>query len=155
MYSISKIFVTLFYIGYIKFIPGTIGSLVSFIILILVYNNLNLIHFIIIFVFCFIASIYLINIYQKKIKKEDPSEIVIDEFLGVYLIILFFDYFDNLNNLQFIITSFLLFRVFDILKPFPANIIDKKIKSSLGVILDDIVAGVYSIIFLMVINEFI
>ena len=155
MFKISKIFVTIFYLGYSKIIPGTIGSFISFIIIYLAYISLNKIYLYILFIIFFILSLFLINFYQKTIKKIDSSEIIIDEFLGVFIIFLFFDYYSNINIYFFFFIGFLLFRFFDIYKPFPINWIDKKIKNSFGVIFDDIVAGIYSSFCLIIINEII
>ena len=155
MFKISKIFVTIFFLGYSKIIPGTIGSLISFIIIYLAHISLNKIYLYILFIIFFILSLFLINFYQKTIKKIDSSEIIIDEFLGVFIIFLFFDYYSNINIYFFFFIGFLLFRFFDIYKPFPINWIDKKIKNSFGVIFDDIVAGIYSSVCLIVINEII
>ena len=155
MFNISKIFITIFYLGYSKIIPGTIGSFVAFIIIYLAYMSLNKIYLYIFFIVCFFLSLYLINFYQKTIKKIDSSEIIIDEFLGVFIIFLFFDYYSKLNIYFFFFISFLLFRFFDIYKPFPIKWIDKKIKNSYGFIFDDIVAGIYSSVCLIIINEFI
>ena len=155
MFKISKIFVTIFFLGYSKIIPGTIGSLISFIIIYLAHISLNKIYLYILFIIFFILSLFLINFYQKTIKKIDSSEIIIDEFLGVFIIFLFFDYYSNINIYFFFFIGFLLFRFFDIYKPFPINWIDKKIKNSFGVIFDDIVAGIYSSVSLIIINEII
>ena len=152
MFSLSKVFVTLFYIGYSKIIPGTIGSFFSFIIIFLLNSLIDKIYFYLIFSILFILSLYLINVYQRIICKTDTPEIVIDEFLGIFIIFIFYDYFNNLNFYTIMILGFIFFRIFDILKPFPINLIDKKIKNSFGVIFDDIVAGIYSVICLKLIN---
>ena len=155
MFNLSKIFVTLLYIGYVKIIPGTIGSLVAFIVILIAHNFLDKIYLYILFITCFFLSLYLINIYQKTIGKNDSPEIIIDEFLGVFIIFLFFDYYNKLNLYIIFILGFVFFRFFDILKPFPISWIDKKIKNSFGVIFDDIMAGIYSTICLIIINELI
>ena len=155
MFKISKIFVTIFYLGYSKIIPGTIGSSISFIIIYFTYMSLNKIYLYTLFIICFFLSLFFINFYQKTIKRIDSSEIIIDEFLGVFIIFLFFDYYSKLNIYFFFFIGFLLFRFFDIYKPFPINWIDKKIKNSFGVIFDDIVAGIYSSVCLIIINEII
>ena len=103
----------------------------------------------------FVLSLYLINIYKKFIDKIDPPEVVIDEFLGIFIIFLFFEYFNNLSFYSILILGFILFRFFDILKPFPINWIDKNIKNSFGIIMDDIVAGIYSVTCLKILNELI
>ena len=155
MFNLSKIFVTLFYIGYIKKIPGTIGSFFAFIFIFFSHNFFDKNYFYAFFIISFFLSLYLINVYQKFIGKNDSPEIVIDEFLGVFTIFLFFDYYNNLHIFIILALGFIFFRFFDILKPFPINLIDKKIKNSFGVIFDDIIAGIYSTICLIIINEII
>ena len=155
MFNLSKIIVTLFFIGYSKIIPGTISSFISFIIIYFLITFFDKIYLYFIFTVLFFLSLYLINVYQKNISKIDPSEVVIDEFLGVFIIFFFYDYFYNLNFYTLMILGFIFFRFFDIFKPFPISWIDKKINNSFGVIFDDIIAGFYSVICLKVINEFI
>ena len=156
MYKISQIFSTLFFIGYFKWAPGTLASLFSIIIIIYLNNIANKNVFIFIFFCILLISLILIDIYSKSIKKHDAKEIVIDEFLGIYLIIIFSYNYKIFNN-EFVKILLILFffRIFDILKPFPANWIDKNMKNSYGIILDDIVAGIYTIITLAFINVFV
>jgi len=147
MNKISQIFSTLFFVGYVKWLPGTFGSFFSLIIIIFLHNIVNKNEFIILFFCFFIMATICIKIYSKSVNKDDAKEIVIDEFLGIYLIIIFSYDFKIFNNeLIKILLILLFFRFFDILKPFPINLIDKKMKNGLGVILDDIVAGIYTII---------
>ena len=153
--KLSQIISTLFYIGYFKLIPGTMGSLFSIAIIILLKHFLNNIFFVCIFVLLFFISLKLIEIYSKSINKHDSSEIVIDEFLGIYFIMIFLDYISFSNILIDITLAFIFFRIFDILKPFPINFIDKKFNNSFGVIFDDIIAGIYSLVTLFLINAFI
>ena len=155
MINISKIFVTFFYIGFSKVIPGTVGSLAALIFISIINLYLSKIIFYLIFVLVFLLSIYMIDYYQRSVNKKDPSEIIIDEFLGIYFIFLFLDNIKNINNFLLITLIFFLFRFFDVLKPFPINYIDRKITSSLGVILDDILAAFYTILCIIIINEFI
>lgn len=154
MNKIAKIYVTLFGIGFVPISPGTLGSIISIIFFYIIYDYLTIYATLFIFIITFIISIKFISIYMDYIKKEDPSEIVIDEFLGVNFILIFYDYFQFASKSIMFIIIFLLFRFFDIFKFYPANLIDKKLKNSLGVILDDIVAGVYSIIILYILNVF-
>ena len=156
MNKLSQIYSTLFFIGYIKWFPGTMGSFASLILVILLYKTLNIFEFIVLFIFLLILAIKLIEIYSKSIDKIDSDEIIIDEFLGIYLIIIFSYDFKIFNN-EFvkILLILLFFRIFDIIKPFPINWIDKNIKNSYGIIIDDIIAGIYTIIILALINVFI
>jgi len=156
MNKISQIVSTLFFIGYVKWAPGTIGSLFSLIIITFLHNIVNKNEFIIIFISVLLVATISIKVYSKSVNKHDAKEIVIDEFLGIYLIIIFSYDFEILNN-EFIkiLLIFLFFRIFDILKPFPANWIDNNLKNSYGIIIDDIIAGIYTIILLALINVFI
>ena len=112
-------------------------------------------------VLIFIYSSYVIN---KHYNNKDAQEIVIDEFVGQSIPIMSFYYLNNLKILTifsdlfdgkifeiWIILSFLLFRFFDILKIFPINLVDKKIKNGFGVMLDDVIAGVFATISLYII----
>ena len=156
MNKISQIFSTLFFIGYVKWAPGTIGSIFSLITIIFLHNIINKNEFIIIFICILLMATIFIKIYSKSVNSHDAKEIVIDEFLGIYLIIIFaYDFIIFNNGFVKILLILLFFRIFDILKPFPANWIDKNWKNSYGIILDDIVAGIYTIITLALINVFV
>ena len=156
MNKISQIFSTLFFIGYVKWAPGTFGSFFSLITIIFLHNIVNKNEFIILFICILLMATICIKIYSKSVNNHDAKEIIIDEFLGIYLIIIFSYDFKIFNN-EFvkILLILLFFRIFDILKPFPANWIDKNLKNSYGIILDDIVAGIYTIITLALINVFV
>ena len=157
MNIIIKLFVTLFYIGNLKKIPGTFGSLFSLILLFpfFYFKFFSIEVFIFIFVFIFLISLYFIEIYSKILNKHDSNTIVIDEFLGIYLIYLFYEKIYFFNNFFTICLIFIVFRFYDIKKIYPANIIDKKIKNSFGVILDDIVAAIYTIVTLYLITHYV
>ena len=155
MNKIAKNFSTLFGIGFIPFMPGSIASLFT---VILYYIFLDIIYFVyllIFFVIISILSIKLINIYSNYVNKHDTSEIVIDEFIGITFILLFYDLFKFTNDVIMFLIIFILFRFFDIIKLFPANYIDKKITNSYGILLDDIIAGLYCVIVMCIINAFI
>ena len=155
MNKISQIFSTLFFIGHIKWAPGTIGSLASLIIIIFLHSFVNKVGFIILFICIFVLAIIFVSLYSKLINKHDAKEIVIDEFLGIYLIMIFSYNYSLFNELVKILLIFILFRIFDIAKPYPANWIHNNMKNSYGIILDDIIAGIYTIIILTIINAFI
>ena len=154
MFNISKIFITLFGIGFFPFFSGTIGSFFSIIFFYIFIDLFSILNLISIFLFVFIISIKLINIYSISIKRHDSSEIVIDEFLGIAFIMIFYDFIIFTSKEIMFLLIFILFRFFDIAKPFPANWIDKNLNGSIGVILDDIIAGGYCIIILYIINVF-
>tara|TARA_Y200000002_G_scaffold343820_1_gene316575 strand:+ start:801 stop:1274 length:474 start_codon:yes stop_codon:yes gene_type:complete len=156
MRKITNIFVSLFYSGYFKIYPGTFGSFISILILfpVIKYKFLSFEIFIIFFLLIFILSLFFISKFSTYTKSHDSGVIVIDEFLGIYIIFIFYDYVFIYNDILTIILIFTIFRFFDITKIFPANIIDKKMNNALGVLLDDIVAGVYTILAIVVLNVF-
>ncbi len=156
MNTFTNIFVSLFYFGYFKKWPGTLASIVSIIIIfpIIEFNIVSKIILIIFFIITFTLSLFLIDKYSIDNKSHDSKEIVIDEFLGVLLIFIFYEHIYYINTIVTLLLIFFLFRFFDILKIFPANIIDKKMKNSFGVILDDIVASIYTIFVLYLINVY-
>jgi len=155
MNKIISIFTTLFGIGYLPIAPGTIGSIFSIVFLYFLIKFVSYSFLIIIFLIILFTSLKLIEKYSNLLKSHDSSTIVIDEFLGIFLIILFYDYLKFANDFIMFLLILILFRFFDILKIFPINWVDKNIKNSFGVVLDDLLAGVYSIIVLYSINVFI
>jgi len=155
MNKIISIFTTLFGIGYSPIAPGTIGSIFSIVFLYFLIKFVSYSFLVIIFLIILFISLKLIEKYSNLLKSHDSSTIVIDEFLGIFLIILFYDYLKFTNDFIMFLLILILFRFFDILKIFPINWVDKNIKNSFGVVLDDLLAGVYSIIVLYSINVFI
>jgi len=155
MFKFSKIIATLFYIGFFPYASGTISSLASMIFFYSMIDYISIKYTLIIFFITLIISVKCIDIYSVKIKKDDSSEIVVDEFLGIALIMIFYDFLKFSNDINMLIIIFILFRFFDIVKIFPANWIDKNIKNSWGVILDDLIAAIYTCITLLILNALI
>ena len=150
-------FVTFFGIGYVKYAPGTAASIITSILLFISFHILNISsNIVLIFLFfIFFYSLYAVSSYIKKISNKDPKEVVIDEVIGQSIPIYLYEIshgtlkqFDD--ALVFYIIIFILFRFFDIIKPFPVNYFDKKFKNSFGVIFDDICAGLYVVLILVV-----
>ena len=155
MKILTNIFVSLFYTGYIKIVPP--GTFASFISILLIYPliEFKLLDFkilIFLFLLIFLLSIYFIKKFSSYTSTHDSGIIVIDEFLGIFLIFIFYEKVFIVNTVTTLLAIFIVFRFFDI---FPANIIDKKMNNSLGVILDDIVASIYTIILLYCINIYV
>ena len=144
---ILRFILTGFYIGKIKYAPGTFGTLLA-VPLFLLIQDLNLISKILFVFLFFLLSLFLLSIsYKRKVFDEiDDKSIVIDEIIGYLVFIIFFE-----NTLFVLTVGFLLFRLFDIIKPYPISLIDKRMKNALGVILDDIIAGLFSGITLFII----
>ena len=93
----------------------------------------------------FISSFKAINIYLRNENKDDPSEVVVDEFIGQSLPLIFLLQF----NVYEVLLAFSSFRLFDIFKIYPVNKVEN-IKGANGVIMDDVVAGIYSLIIIMI-----
>ena len=143
-------------LGKIKIIPGTLGSIVTVIILYILFHVLNvssdfiLLGLILIFVYSFPA----IESYIKNNDNKDPGEIIIDELIGQSIPIFAYEISHGTKKapdeaLIFYFICFVLFRIFDILKPFPVSFFDKNYKNSFGVMLDDVCAGLYVILSLI------
>ena len=148
--NIIYFYVTLFGIGKISRIPGSIASLITTILLFILFHILNLKpDFVLIgIIILFFISIYLINIFIKNLDDKDPKEIVIDEFIGQSIPICLYEIAHEGSKepnevLTFYFIMFVLFRVFDITKPYPVSYYDKNFKNGFGVVMDDICAGLY------------
>ena len=135
---ISFLFSSSFGIGNSKLFPGTVASLLTLPIVWLIRDFFSLNSFLIILLFYSITSYILIKVCIKHISDKDPKYIVADEHIGQSISLIFCDQkiFDYL-------ISFIFFRFFDIVKPFPINLVDKHLKNASGVILDDVLAGVF------------
>ena len=144
MKNFSKYFATLFGIGFISFAPGTLGSLFAILIWYVFIDLFSIFYYIVLFLLVLSVSFYFTDIYLNNYKKKDPSEVIVDEFLGQSIPLLFIVNF----NIYEVLIAFVTFRFFDIYKIYPINKMED-LKGSYGVILDDIVAGIYSLIILM------
>ena len=154
--TINTLFVTMLGLGKIPKIPGTFGSLATVIILYIFFHifnlssNLILIFLIIIFILSFSAVAH----HIKDNENKDPKEVVIDEFIGQSIPICLYEIaHNNPTNQSKVLTyyfiMFILFRIFDIIKPYPISYYDKNFKNSFGVIMDDICAGLYVVAILV------
>ena len=144
-------FLTFFMIGKIKYAPGTLASLLTCFLFLLLINSFNFQVLFLITLIIFFYSFIAINNSFNEFKSEDPQEIVIDEVVGQMLPLLAIPIYETLYPLPTIyycVSAFLLFRLFDIWKPFPVSYVDNNVQGSLGIMLDDIVASIYSIIIL-------
>ena len=153
----NSLFVTMLGLGNIKIMPGTFGSLATIIILYFLFHvfgissNLILIGLVLIFIYSFPA----IKSHIEDNENKDPKEIIIDEFIGQSIPVYLYEIShgtEKSSNEAIIFYSicFILFRFFDIKKPFPINFFDRKFKNSFGVIMDDVVAGFYVVLTLII-----
>jgi len=162
--TLNTLFVTMFGLGKISKIPGTLGSLATVIVLYFFFHIFNissdivLIGLIIIFIYSFSA----VARHIKDNENKDPKEVIIDEFIGQSIPIYLYEISHGTEKLPeeaaiFYGVSFVLFRFFDIAKPFPVSFFDKNFKNSFGVIMDDVCAGLYvvlSLICFMVLSSY-
>ena len=146
-----KLYVSLFGLGFIPFASGTIGSLAGIALWLALREVMSPWTMILTIVLSFILSWVITEVYlRKKNKEHDPSEVIIDEVIGQWVSLIPLIYLDRIeypiiNNqfYVFILTSFLLFRFFDIFKPWPISIIDRQ-RNSFSVLFDDVLAGLFS-----------
>jgi len=154
--TFNSLLVTMLGLGKIKFMPGTVGSLVTTIFLFYLFHSLNVPSNIVLIglIIIFIYSFYAISTHIEDSKNKDPGEIIIDEFLGQSIPIYLYEIShgtakENNEAIIYYALFFILFRYFDIMKPFPVNFFDKNFKNSFGVIMDDVCAGLYVVITLV------
>lgn len=171
-FNIASLISTVCEVGDIKYAPGTFGSLITFPIFLIINKAISMLGiqtllalaslYLIIILLLFLLANWAINVYITTNKKDDPSEVVIDEVIGQliaymlpFLLTVYYytDFisvmFDSsmisiITGLILIIAPFLFFRVFDILKVGLVGYIDSHIHGSIGIIMDDVVAGFYA-----------
>ncbi len=140
----------MFGLGKISKIPGSVASLFTVLILFILFHVIeispNLMLFLIILVS--IVAIFSINIFIKDYDDKDPKEVVIDEFIGQSIPVCLYEIAHQDTKsvsevLTFYFIMFIMFRIFDIAKPYPVSYYDKNFKNSFGVIMDDVCAGLY------------
>ena len=156
MHNINFLFVTLFGIGKLKKIPGSYASLATTIFLFILFHILNFSPNIVLIgvIIVFLISLYAVNIFIKDMDNKDPKEVVIDEFIGQSIPICLYEIAhegtkETNEVLTFYFIMFILFRIFDIVKPYPVSYYDKNFKNSFGVIMDDVCAGLYVVVVLV------
>lgn len=164
-FNIAKCLTTFFYLGYSKLCPGTVGSVATLPVWLLITSWLSkynfsatvLLTFLLeIIIFIFVIGVISTKLYIQETKKEDPPETIIDEVVG-QMIAFFISLLAIVIRRMFgeftpkiciaiplFITPIILFRIFDIKKPNLVGYIDKNMKSAYGVMLDDVVAGIYA-----------
>ena len=127
-----------FFIGRVPFAPGTFGTFIGLpICYLLARFHIGLA---VVWVVLFIGlSVALASAAEKTLNQKDPAQIVIDEIAGILVTFLGHPF-----NLQTAVLGFILFRVFDILKPIPIGWLEHKVSGGSGIVVDDVVAGVYA-----------
>ena len=162
--KVNLIFVTFLGVGYIKLASGTFASLFTSIIFFYLFRFYISIEFFLILsvtmIFVFTYSLYAIKTIENEFEQKDARQIVIDEVIGQSIPILLIEYMAYSQNQSFgadlylYVISFFLFRFFDIFKPYPIGYFDKNYKNSFGILFDDVLAGVYTLIILLLLIKF-
>jgi len=160
MKKINVLISTFFGYGYLTKIPGTVASAVTTVFIYIAYEILeytNIKFSLIIFIFLFFYSFYAVKDAESEFKSKDPRQIVIDEVLGQSMPLILLLYLNQTNQINlyvevYYILSFFFFRFFDIFKPFPVSYFDVKYKNCFGIIMDDVIAGLYSMILIYLIS---
>ena len=153
----------MFGIGKLKKIPGSYASLATTIFLFFLFHVINFSPNIVLIlvIIIFFISLYAVKIFIRDLDNKDPKEVVIDEFIGQSIPICLYEIAhegtkETSHVLTFYFIMFILFRIFDIAKPYPVSYYDKNFKNSFGVIMDDVCAGMYVVavlVFYMVITS--
>jgi phosphatidylglycerophosphatase A len=149
MHTLILLIATGFYSGYLPKAPGTWGSLVG-LLLFLLLQNLSLHFYSAVVAGLFIVGSFAAGETEKILDTRDPGIVVVDEIVGM-LIALTAIPLTPLN----LLLGFILFRIFDIVKPFPIRLIDQRFHGGLGIMLDDVVAGIYALVALHVLSRII
>ena len=160
MKKINLLISTFFVYGYLTKFPGTVASFVTTIFIYIAYEYLgytDLKFSLIFFIILLFYSFYAVKDSESEFKNKDPRQIVIDEVLGQAMPLILVLYLNETNQLNiqieiYYILSFFIFRFFDIAKPFPVNYFDKNFKNYFGIIMDDIMAGFYTMLIIYIIS---
>ena len=160
MKKINILISTFFGNGYVSKLPGTFTSFSTLIILYILFEVLNfknLNYILILYSIIFFYSFYAVMDSETEFENQDPRQIVIDEVLGQAMPLILIVYLSSLDLLSvpveiYYLLSFILFRFFDIIKPFPVSYFDKKHKNFFGIIMDDIMAGLYTMLIIYLIS---
>ena len=150
--KLAKLIATLFFVGKAKIAPGSIASLLTTIVFYMFAMKLDYIILVIIIFVTTILSFFAIHVYTTDFKEKDRSEIVIDEVVGQFVALSPLLFFEEKfpPEIYTCFMSFIFFRFFDIVKPYPIYLVDR-MNSTFGVIFDDILAGIFSALLLTLI----
>lgn len=138
-----------FYAGFLPYAPGTFGSLIGVGIFFII-NSLSPVYYLGVLFLLFTFGVYLSDRAEALFARDDPSQIIFDEILGLLVAMAFIP-----NGIGWIIAGFLLFRFFDIFKPYPIRDIEKRFNGGFGIMLDDIAAGIYANILLQAVRLYV
>jgi len=134
---IIKLLSTVFFVGYLPLMPGTFGTIAGLWLYLFYIKGNNALLFIYTLVFLFIGLL-ITGRAEKLFNRKDPKNIVIDEVCGILICFLFVPF-----DLRLALIGFMVFRILDAVKPYPCSRLES-LKGSLGIMSDDIIAGLYT-----------
>ncbi len=138
---------TFFGAGLSPKMPGTVGTLAA-VPLCLLVGRAGPYGYMVITLTLTIAAIYISDLYQQDFDEHDRPEIVIDEVVGFLITMTWIPL-----GWKYLVVGFILFRILDILKPFPISHLNNKVKGGLGVVIDDVAAGLVANIALQILTQ--
>jgi len=141
MKLLSKIVATFLGVGYFPVAPGSVTSLIVVLLYKFYLYKLAWPHYLLIVFLIFLAGVFASTRYSSELNRKDPRKIVIDEATGQLLV--FFRMSEMSQDWLFLLAGFLLFRFFDIIKPYPIRKVET-LPKGWGIMMDDIVAAVYA-----------
>ena len=135
-------------IGLIRFAPGTFGSIFSWFLFIYLSHYLNMI---VLTSLMFFLGIWVCENISKDLEEKDDKSIVVDELIGMWIALMPTIYFADTQaeRTTIAILALVLFRFFDIVKPYPINLLDQKFKNGFGIVIDDVAAGIITLVILI------
>ena len=130
-------------LGLFPIAPGTLGSIVSWIIFIILSHHINMTFLTIVVIF---LAIFICEQASKDLVEKDHKSIVLDELVGIWVAMIPVLYITSTQQerIAYAVIALILFRFFDILKPFPISYFDKRFKNGFGIVIDDLVAGIFA-----------
>lgn len=153
--NIPVFFSSFFYVGFFPYAPGTMGSIAACVLYFFAVRFLGPFWYLVLCAAVFFAGTYFSSKAEKISGLNDPSFVVIDEVAGYFIAMSFFAWKPQTNiaiSAAWSLCGLALFRFFDIVKPFPVSYVDEKIRGGLGIMLDDVVAGIFSFISIIILH---
>ena len=135
-------------IGMLPKAPGTFGSIAAWVIFVYLSHFISMINMLILTILFLILSIWICNKASKDLENKDHKSIVIDELVGMWIALLPVLVIANsqYERTVYALAALILFRFFDILKPFPISYFDKNYKNGFGIVIDDAISGLLAVI---------
>ncbi len=139
--------------GVVPKAPGTWGSLAAVILYLIAMPYLSLEEQIALLVLSFVVGVYLCEACAEALGVHDHGAIVWDEFVGQWMVLIFICEYWGANSIAAIVLAFILFRLFDITKPWPIRWADRQMHGGFGIMLDDVLAGLMAILLLVLLKS--